>query len=267
MARIEVSIEMDWPDGVELCEYRRIEDGHGFHLRYRPLPAFRCDHCGQQEPTAAQPKNTFYTVRDLDLWHQPTFFVYQPLLHRCSRCGHRQHLMPPFKRKDTSYTFRFEQDVVQRLRGSTAEALARELGIDAATVEAIVAAQLADAKARQVDPATVITDVGIDEISLKKGHKLYATLLWDLSDPKRPQLLAAAEGRDEAAVQACLAKLTETQRQQVQTLRSDMGPAMLTATKQLPNAQSVIDRFHVAKRAGAVADGLRKKLPAATSAG
>lgn len=259
MQSVEVSVELDLPEGVELVEYCRMEQGHGFHVRWTPNEAFHCNRCGHVEATVPEAKNTFYTVRDLDLWGQPTFLVHQPLLHCCSRCGHRQHLVPPFKRKDTQYSFRFERDVLRRLRGSTATAVAHDLGIDPGTVEAIADQQIADAQAKQVDPTRTITDVGIDEISLRKGHRLYVTLLWDLSQAK-PELLAAAQGRDEAAVRACAEKLSEKQRLEVKTVRSDMGAAMLTATKYFRNAQSVIDRFHVAKRVGEFADGLRKKI-------
>lgn len=137
--------------------------------------------------------------------------------------------------------------------------VARDVGIDAGTVERIVEQPIADAQAKAVDPTRRITDVGIDEISLRKGHRLYATLLWDLSQPV-PELLAAAAGRDEAAVQTCAEKLTEKQRLAVKTVRSDRGAAMLTGTKYFRNAQAVIDRFHVAKRVCEFADGLRKTI-------
>ena len=265
MQRIEVTVELELPDGVEFCEYTRVDKGHGFHVAYEAPACCRCAKCGQEEPSNLIRKTSFYTCRDVDLWGQPCFFVYQPLMHQCTRCGRRQHLTPPFRRPDVTYTFRFEHEVLRCLRGSTAEQVARDLAIDAETVERIVEQQIADAKAKQVDPDRVITDVGIDEISLKKRHKLYATLLWDLSDSKRPVLLAAATGHDENAVRSCLEKLSVEQRAAVKTLRSDMGAAMLSAQKLLPNAQSVIDRFHVAQHLGKVADGLRKKVPTATS--
>ena len=63
------------------------------------------------------------------------------------------------------------------LIGSNEEEVARRLGVSAETVGLIVRNQLADARAKEVDPRRVITDVGIDELSLKKRHKLYATLL------------------------------------------------------------------------------------------
>ena len=47
---------------------------------------------------------------------------------------------------------------------------------------------------------------------------------------------------------------------------TDMGPAYLKGCADLlPNSQSVIDRFHVAKKLGEVADALRKKTTEPTS--
>jgi transposase len=199
-------------------------------------------------------------VRDLDVWGQPSFWVYQAAFHRCPGCSHRQHLIPPFKRRDVSYTLRFEQHVLRLLIGSNEEEVARRLGISAETVGLIVRNQLADAKAKAVDPARVITDVGIDELSLKKRHKLYVTILTDLTHPERPEVLAVASGRDEAAGRACLDKLTAEQRQQVRTYRADMGPAFHAACRGLlPNAQAVVDRFHVAQKFNETVDRERGK--------
>src|SRR5205823_9873372 len=82
----------------------------------------------------------------------------------------------------------------------------------------------------------------------------------DLTCPDRPEVLAVAEGRDEAAGRNCLEKLSEAQRRQVHTYRADMGPAFHAACRGLlPNAQAVIDRFHVAKNFNEAVDRERKK--------
>jgi hypothetical protein len=47
-------------------------------------------------------------------------------------------------------------------------------------VALIVRHQLADGKDKQVDAQRRITDLGIDDLSLRKGHKLYVTTLSDL---------------------------------------------------------------------------------------
>jgi transposase len=141
------------------------------------------------------------------------------------------------------------------------------VGISVETVDRIVKNRIQDAKAKKVDPQRQIERIGMDEISLRKGHKGYATILTDLTDPARPEILAMAKGRDEAAAQACLEVLTPEQRDAVQFHHTDMGPAFLSACAAgFKNSQSVIDRFHVAKKLGEVADSLRKKTIEPTSA-
>src|SRR5262249_16129375 len=80
------------------------------------------------------------------------------------------------------------------LIGSNEEEVAQRLGVSAEMVALIVANQLADSRAKQVDPARVVRSVGMDEISLKKRHQLYATILTDLSDPAHPEVMAGAPG-------------------------------------------------------------------------
>src|SRR5262249_27489285 len=183
------------------------------------------------------------------VWGQPSLWIYQPPLRRCPWCHHRQFLVPPFKRKDASSTYRFEQQVLRLLIGSNEEEVARRLGISAEMVDLIVRHQLADAKAKEVDPQRTVTDVGIDELSLKKRHKLYCTILTDLSNPAQPEVLAVAEGRDEDAARKCLETLGETQRRGVKVYRADMAQAYHNACRALlPNAKAVVDRFHVARK-------------------
>ena len=267
MAATTVEIEIDLPPGVTLREYERIDHGHCFHVDWELPAVCRCETCKREAPLSRVEKNKFLAIRDLDLWGQPSFFVYQEVFHRCPGCGHRQALIPPFKRRDVKYTFRFEEHVLCSLIGSTAEEVAQRLGIAAETVERIVRHRIADARGKEVDPRRPVERLGMDEISLRKGHKGYATILTDLSDPAKPEVLALSKGRDEAAAQACLRMLSEGQRRAVRFHHTDMGPAYLKACGDLlPHSQSVIDRFHVAKKLGQVADALRKKPTAPTSA-
>src|SRR5438067_4398035 len=254
-----ITLDLDLPEGITVQSYQRLEDAHALEVAW-PLPdTCQCQWCGQEGPARYEWKVEVRTIRDLDLWNQPCFWVYQVGYHRCVRCHRRQHVLPPFKRKDTSYTYRFEEQVVRLLIGSTEEEVARRLGISAETVARIVQYQIADAKT--VDPQRVFTDLGMDESSLKKRHKLYATLLTDLSDPANRQMVAVAKGKDEAAGLECLDKLSARQRDAVKTYRVDMGPAFAKACQaRLKNAQAVVDRFHVAQKFNDAIDGERKKI-------
>jgi len=109
MAQVEVEVKLDLAEGLELVGYERSGDGHGFEAKF-PLPDFcRCQKCGHEEPSTYEYKNTVYAVRDLDLWGQPSFLIFQPCFHRGSRCGHRREHFAPFKRKKVMYTYRFEE--------------------------------------------------------------------------------------------------------------------------------------------------------------
>lgn len=199
-----------------------------------------------------------YLVRDLDLWGQPSFLIFQPCFHRCARCGHRQEHFAPFKRKKVMYTYRFEESVLRMLIGSNEEEVAGRLGVSAETVARIVENQLKDDK--KIDPARVIHHVGFDEISLKKRHKLYVTLMTDLTDSESPKVLAVARGKDTAAAEKCLEKLTPEQRAVVQTHRVDMGKVYGPVCNDLlPGSRMVVDRFHVAKQFNDAVDDWRKK--------
>jgi transposase len=255
----QITIDVDLPPGVEVSGYQRSQDGHGLEVKW-PLPTrCRCENCGYDDVAHLEFKTTPQAIRDLNLWEQPCFWIYQAPFHRCARCNYRQHLIPPFKRKDVSYTYRFEQFVLRSLIGSTAEDVARRLGIAAETVERIVENQLVEE--RPIDPDRVITDLGLDELSLKKRHKLYVTLMTDLSDPTRPRILAVERGRDTDAALKCLDRLTESQRHQVRTHRVDMGAAYPAACAlRLSGSRAVTDRFHVAKKFNEVVDKVRKHL-------
>src|SRR3954447_25946212 len=90
-------IEVDLPPGVEITGYERHQEGHGFEVRW-PLPErCRCQRCGHEDRAHIEYKTSPQAVRDLDVWGQPSFWIYQAPFHRCARCDYRQHLIPPFK--------------------------------------------------------------------------------------------------------------------------------------------------------------------------
>ena len=165
---VRINVELDLPVRVELLGYERSRDGHGSEVKL-PLPAVcRCERCSHEEPATREYKNTVYMVRDLDLWGQPSFLIFRPCFHRCSRCAHRQEHFAPFKRKKVMNTYRFEQHVLQVLIRSNEEEVPQRLGISAETVALIVENKLQDDK--QIDAAPGNQTRGHARDRLKKGH-------------------------------------------------------------------------------------------------
>ena len=258
MHSVNVEIEVDLPDGMTMRGYERHQGAHVFEVDF-DLPAqFTCPKCNREMATNVKLKNEVVPVRDLDLFGQPSFWVYQPPLHQCPQCRQRTQLPTPFKRPGAAYTYRFEEQVLELLAGLSAEEVARRLGVSAEMVEGILEHHLS--AERTIPPDAVITSIGMDELSLKKRHKLYVTVMSDLSDPKHPRVLAVVQGRDRAAAEKCLALLSPAQRAGVLSHRTDMSAVYpLVCGEQLPNSQLVLDRFHVAKHLGEVVDRVRKK--------
>ena len=92
MARI--TIDVDLPPEVEITGYQRYQDGHGLEVRW-PLPArCRCEKCGHDDVAHIEFKTIPQAIRDLNLWEQPCFWIYQAPFHRCARCTPGSTLSP-----------------------------------------------------------------------------------------------------------------------------------------------------------------------------
>jgi transposase len=258
MSTAHVEIELDVPDGVTIRGYERHEGAHVFEIDFDVPERCTCSKCGEERETNLRYKSDVLAIRDLDLHGQPSFWVYQPPLHQCPRCRQRTQIPVAFKRSHVTYTRRFEQFVMESLVGSSVEDVARRLSVSAEMVEGILEHQLEGE--RHIPATKRITSIGMDELSLKKRHKLYVTVMSDLTDPEHPQVLAVANGRDRAAAEGCLNKLSPEQRAAVRSHRTDMSAVYpQVCAEWLPSSQTVIDRFHVAKKLGEVVDRVRKK--------
>jgi len=257
MNSMPVEVQVDVPEGVAIRGYERHQGAHVFEVDFELPERYSCSKCGCVSEAQIRYKNEVLAIRDLDLFGQPSFWVYQPPMHQCPRCRQRTQVATPFKRPHVTYTYRFEQYVLEQLVGTSVEDVARRVSLSAETVEYILEHQLL--AERQIPPEREITSLGFDELSLKKRHKLYATIMTDLSD-EHPRVLAVARGRDRQATEACLAKLSPQQRQQVRSHRTDMSAVYpQVCSELLPNSQLVLDRFHVAQQLGRIVDRVRKK--------
>ena len=110
-----VSIQVNLPPEVTITAYQRHDQGHGFEVSW-PLPQrCRCDCCHREDKAYIEFKDTMQVVRDLDIWGEPSFWIYQPAYHRCPWCNHRQFLIPPFKRKVIYTELKRRAKILQRL--------------------------------------------------------------------------------------------------------------------------------------------------------
>jgi transposase len=101
--------------------------------------------------------------------------------------------------------------------------------------------------------------LGLDEISLLKGHRDFVTIVSTRNDQGRPAVLAVLEGRAKETVVAFLQSIPEHLRATIEQVCTDLYDGYVNAAKAaLPQAKVVADRFHVAKLYRAAVDELRK---------
>jgi len=173
-----------------------------------------------------------------------------------SRCGEHgvKTIVPPWAGKHSRFTLLFEAFAIEVLQACrTVNAAAALLGLSWDAVQSIMDRAVARGLERR--ETTHIPHLGIDEKSFRKGHD-YITVLTDLDGSR---VLDVVPERTQAAAEAVLQTLTVEQRQEVRAVAADMLPAYANAVaQQLPNAELVHDKFHVAKHLGEAVDQVRR---------
>ena len=196
-------------------------------------------------------------VRHLDIWGMRTLVHFPQRRFDCDVCG------KPFtenlewidaKRRQTNA---FEMHIYERVKHKTPrKQVALQGGLNEATVLDIFKRQAKHAT-RQADDSRVRV-LGVDEISLRKGHKRYALVLSDLV---RRRVIAVLPNRLKETFEQWLESLTEAERQAIKVVSMDMWEAYRQAVrKRLRHAQIVADRFHVMKQLNHQIDLLRRSM-------
>ena len=108
---------------------------------------------------------------------------------------------------------------------------------------------------RKIDKAPIA--IGLDEKSFRRGHD-YVTVLTDIENGR---VLEVEHGRTIKATTKVIDKtFNAEQLSQIQVAVSDMWDAYLTVAKEkLPQAEKVIDRFHLIKYLNEAIDKTRKQ--------
>jgi transposase len=158
------------------------------------------------------------------------------------------------KRRQTSA---FEMHIYERVKHKTPrKQVALQEGLNEATVLGIFKRQ-AKRATRHADDSRVCV-LGVDEISLRKGHKQYALVLSDLV---RRRVIAVLPNRLKKMFEQWLENLTEAERQAIKVVSMDMWEAYRQAVRKvLRHAKIVADRFHVMKQLNHQIDLMRRSM-------
>ena len=100
--------------------------------------------------------------------------------------------------------------------------------------------------------------MGIDEISLKKRHKLFVLII---SDIEQKCVQAVLPERIEESLESWIDNLSVSQRKAIRYASIDMwSPYYYAVRKKSPRAKIVVDRFHVMKQLNRRISRIRRKI-------
>jgi transposase len=214
-----------------------------------------CPRCMQAATGGHEQKER--CVRHLDVWGMKTLVHFPQRRFDCEVCSkpfteNLEWIEP--KRRQTSA---FEMHIYERVKHKAPrKRVALQEGLSEATVLDIFKRR-AKRATRQVDDGRVHI-LGVDEISLRKGHQQYALVLSDLG---RRRVMAVLPNRLKETFETWLDALTEEERRAIKVVSMDMWEAYRQAVrKRLSHAKIVADRFHVMKQLNHQIDLMRRSI-------
>lgn len=219
----------------------------------------RCHRCGKSI-------HNFYghgeviTVRHLPILGKQVYIRIRPPRYQCRDCDAHPTTTQraSWYESRSAHTKAFEKRILLTCVNSTVldVSIKEGIGYDAVLgiMDRYIQKEVAWEKIQKLDV------IGLDEISLKKGHQDFVTIVTG-RDGHETMILGVLEDRKKATVKSFLLSIPKRLRRQVRAVCSDMYDGFVNAAREVfgKKVQLVVDRFHVAKLYGNALEALRKK--------
>jgi transposase len=243
--------------GVEVLKTEISEREISIHVKIASNFT-RCHRCGEKA-TEYYCDGEILRLRHLPIFERPVYLYLQTRRYRCLNCDDRptstQH--GDWYDPDAHCTKAYANYLLRELIGSTLADVARKQAVNYGILRGLLRREVSD----EVDwrKLTHLRVLGLDEISLLKGHRDFVTVVSTRNHDGRPVILAVLAGREKQTVKVFLQSIPEELRATVEEVCIDMYDGFASAIKEvLPAARVVADRFHVAKAYRAALDQLRQ---------
>ncbi|QUY42087.1 ISL3 family transposase [Acaryochloris marina] len=252
-----IRIPLNLPD-VQVLELSKTERGDWLIKIESTLQGTTCHKCGH-EITDLHCHDQALRIRHLPLFEVPVYLEIRPKRYRCGYCDDHPTTTQRLEWHEprSPNTKAYEHWLLRILINSTVSDVARKLGVS----EDVVSGTIDRWIACQVDWSEYLDlqVIGIDEISLKRGHRDFVVLI-TIPTTGGVDILAVLADRKQQTVANFLQSIPLHLRQTIERVCTDMYQGFVSAVReQLPQTKVVIDRFHVAKAYRNCADTVRKR--------
>jgi transposase len=269
MTKAQVAVPLDIPD-VYVLKTEMNKDGELIITIESTKVGTTCRVCGRWI-SKSHGQADWVTVRHLPVFGRPTYLRYRPHRYECQECEDHPTTVQKLDWHDpySRCSFGDEEHLLLQLVGSTVSdvSIKERIAYDAVrgTLERRIETEVDWSKFTELEV------LGLDEIALKKGQRDYVTIVTARLQGERIVLLGVLPDRQKDGVVAVLRSIPQRLRMTIRRLWCDMYEGYSEAVRaELPQAQLVIDRFHVSHHYHQAADQLRqtelkrlkKELPA-----
>jgi len=243
--------------GIEVTHFF-IEEQDG--IQYLHL---NCDHQHDVAmcPRCQQPAHSGYdhkerSVRHLDVFGMRTIIHFDQRRFDCEVCGKPfseiLNWIDPKRRQTRAY----EDHIFQQVKKTPRKHVALKEGLSESTVLDIFKKKVKEE--RRGTGEGKIRVLGVDEISVRKGHKNYALVLTDID---RRCVLEVFDNRLQETFGKWIDELSKEEKRAIKVVSMDMwNPYRQIVRRKLPKAEIVADRFHVVKQLNHQLNLLRRKM-------
>jgi transposase len=251
-------IEIDLP-GVEIERVQLTREG-SYEIRVSStLAGSSCHKCGQPI-TKPHGHDREIRLRHLPILGKETTIIIRLPRFQCLACPGKptttQQVAWHVRR--SPHTTAYERHIILTLIGRTVEEVSLQEGIGYEAVMGIIRRHIQSEV--DWDKLAKLEQVGVDEISLKKGHKDFVTIV-SARIEGQIELLAVLKDRKKETVKTFLQSLPDRLKKTVKSVCSDLYDGFINAAKEVFGKRTTIvaDRFHVARLYRKGLDTLRKQ--------
>ena len=190
--------------------------------------------------------------RHLDLAGMKLWLRYVLRRVKCPRCGTRVELVP-WADPGSWFTCDFEEHVAYLAQVTDKTTVVNTMRVAWRTLGDIAARVVK--RFRPGDPLDGLTRIGVDELSYRKHHEYVTVVI----DHVAERVVWARAGKDAATLGEFFKQLGPERCAKLEAVTLDMSKAYLKAvTEASPQAQQIIDRFHVQRLAHDALDEVRR---------
>lgn len=217
-----------------------------------------CNCCGKKI-SKRHDKSEELILRHLPILDNEVYIKFSPVRYICEECDNTPTTTEKSEwfNKRSSSTKAYEKYILKMLINSTILDVSRKENISYGIIEGIIDRNIKE----DVDWLKFegIKILGMDEISLKKGHKNFVTIV-STKVNDRVKIISILKDRKKATIKQFLHSIPKNIVNTIETFCSDMYDGFVNSAEEVfgEKVSIVVDRFHVAKMYRSSVDTLRK---------